>query len=64
MVKAAENSEALEGHDKGKTPSQSRMAVVTSDAEPANCHELQVLITLVFAHYAYKPLRIHLLETG
>jgi hypothetical protein len=37
--------------------------VVSSDAEPANCHELKTLITLVFADYAYKPLGIHFLET-
>jgi hypothetical protein len=62
MVNAAETSDALEGHDKRKTPSQSRMAVVSSDAEPANRHELKTLMTLVFADYAYKPLGVHLLE--
>ena len=31
-------------------------------AEPAKCHELKTLITLVFADYAYKPLGIRFLE--
>jgi hypothetical protein len=57
-------SDPLAGQDKRKAPRHSRRtAVVSSDAEPTNCHELKTLITLVFADYAYKPLGIHLLES-
>jgi hypothetical protein len=64
MVSTAESSDPLAGQDKRKAPRHSRRtAVVSSDAEPANCPELKTLITLVFADYAYKPLGIHLLET-
>ena len=55
-------SDPLAGQDKRKGTRHSRTAVVSSDAELANCHELKILITLVFADYAYKPLGIHLLE--
>src|SRR5215211_5446527 len=56
-------SKPLAVQDKRKATRHSRRtAVVCSDAEPANCHELKILITLVFADYAYKPLGIHLLE--
>jgi hypothetical protein len=63
MVSTAESSDPLAGQDKRKAPRHSRTAVVSSDAEPANCPELKTLITVVFADYAYKPLAIHLLET-
>jgi hypothetical protein len=56
-------SDPLAGQDKRKAPRHSRTAVVSSDAEPAKRNELKNLITLVFAHYAYKPLGIQLLET-
>jgi hypothetical protein len=56
-------SDPLAGQDKRKGTRHSRTAVVNSDAEPANCHELKTLITVVFADYAYKPLGIRLLET-
>src|SRR5829696_4218589 len=56
-------SDPLAGQDKRKGTRHSRTAVVSSDAELANCHELKTLINLVFADYAYKPLGIHLLET-
>jgi hypothetical protein len=35
-----------------KIPRQIRTAVVNSDAEPGNHHELKTLMTLVFADYA------------
>jgi len=57
MVSTAESSDPLAGQDKRKAPRHSRRtAVVSSAVEPANRHELKTLITLVFAHYAYKPL--------
>jgi hypothetical protein len=63
MVRTAESSVPLAGQDKRKGTRHSRTAVVSSDAEPAKRHELKTLITLVFVDCAYKPLRIHLLET-
>jgi hypothetical protein len=63
MVRTAESSDPLADQDKRKTPRHGRTAVVSSDAEPANRHELKTLITLVFVDYAYKPLAIHHLET-
>ena len=65
MVRTAESSGPLAGgQDKRKAPTHSRRtAVVSSEAEPANCHELKTLMTLVFVVRAYKPLAIHLLET-
>jgi hypothetical protein len=56
MARTAESSDPLAGQDKRKAPRHSRKAVVSSEAEPANRHELKTLITLVFADYAYKPL--------
>jgi hypothetical protein len=56
MARTAESSDPLAGQDKRKAPRHSRPAVVSSEAEPANRHELKTLITLVFADYAYKPL--------
>jgi hypothetical protein len=56
-------SDPLAVQDKRKAPRHTRTAVVSSDVEPASCHELKTLITLVFADYASKPLGIHLLET-
>ena len=63
MVGIGKISDPLADQDKRKAPRHSRTAVVSSDAEPANCHELKTLITLVFADYAYEPLWIHLPET-
>ena len=63
MVRTAESSDPLAGQDKRKAPRHSRTAVVSSHAEPAKRHELKTLITLVSVDCAYKPLRIHLLET-
>jgi hypothetical protein len=63
MVRTAETSVPLAGQDKRKAPRHSRTAVVSSDVEPANCHELKTLISLVFVDYAYKTLGIQLLET-
>jgi hypothetical protein len=63
MVRTGESSDPLAGgQDKRKAPKHSRPAVVSSDAEPAKRNELKTLITVVFAHYAYEPLRMHLLE--
>ena len=63
MVRTAETSDPLAEWDKRKAPRHSRTAVVTSDAEPANRHELKTLITVVFVECSYEPLRIHLPET-
>ena len=63
MVGIGKTSDPLADQDKRKAPRHTRTAVVSSDAEPANCHELKTLITLVFVDCAYKPLRIHLPET-
>jgi len=62
MVRTGKTSDPLAVQDKWKAPRHSRMAVVSSDAEPANCHELKTLMTVVFVDYAYESLRIHLLE--
>ena len=64
MVRTGESSDPLAaGQDKRKAPRHSRRtAVVSSDAEPAKRNELKTLITVVFADYAYEPLRMHLLE--
>jgi hypothetical protein len=64
MVRTTESSDPLVAdQDKRKAPRHSRTAVLSSDAESANCPELKTLITLVFPDYEYKPLAIHLLET-
>ena len=61
MVRTGESSDPLAAQDTRKAPRHSRTAVVSSDAEPAKRNELKTLITVVFADYAYEPLRMHLL---
>ena len=64
MVRTGESSDPLAGgQDKRKAPRHSRRtAVVSTDAEPAKRNELlKTLISVVFADYAYEPLRMHLL---
>ena len=61
MVRTAESSDPLAAQDERKAPRHSRTAVVSSDAELAKRNELKTLITVVFADYAYEPLRMHLL---
>ena len=52
MVRTAESLDPLAEWDRTKAPRHRRIAVVTSDAEPAKCQELRTLMPLVFVEYA------------